>query len=371
MKPVPQRMEIAGVRTMNSPTPSEFCVALTADFYDESGEPKFADAGFGVFDKHNGITVSKFAEHQPDITASQLEGCQGVIVLTPRVTAESLAECRDLLAVGRFGVGYDGVDVAACTGNDVVAMITPGAVDRPVAEATIGWMIALTHHMMAKDRLVRTGKWNDRTQYMGCELRDRTLGVIGLGGIGKKLVSLLQGFGMQQPLVFDPFVSPDVIEEIGARSVKLDDLLSTADFVSVHCPLTEETRGLIGTAALSRMKQDAYLLNTARGGIIDEDALFDALQNGRISGAALDCFDNEPITTPHRFGELENVILAPHSIAWTAEMFRDIGRSACQSMVDLSQGQRPAGVLNPVLFEKDSFRSKWARLSGIALEDLA
>jgi phosphoglycerate dehydrogenase-like enzyme len=231
-------------------------------------------------------------------------------------------------------------------------------------------MIALTHHMMAKDRLVRTGKWNERTQYMGCELRDRTLGVIGLGGIGKKLVSLLQGFGMQQPLVFDPFVSPEVVEQMGIRSVELNELLSTADFVSVHCPLTERTRGLIGAAEISRMKQDAYLLNTARGGIIDEDALFDALKNGWISGAALDCFDNEPITTPHRFGELENVILAPHSIAWTAEMFRDIGLSACHSMVDLSQGKRPSGVLNPSLFEKDTFRSKWARLTGIRLGDL-
>lgn len=355
---------------MNSPTSSEFCVTLTADFYDDSGELKFADAGLGVFDDYDGITVSKFAEHQADITASQLAGCQGVIVLTPRVTADTLAECNDLLAVGRFGVGYDGVDVAACTANDVVAMITPGAVDRPVAEATIGWMIALTHHMMAKDRLVRTGKWNERTQYMGCELRDRTLGVIGLGGIGKRLVSLLQGFGMQQPLVFDPFVSPEVLKQMGIRSVGLDELLSTADFVSVHCPLTEKTRGLIGAAEISRMKQNAYLLNTARGGIIDEDALFDALKNGRISGAALDCFDNEPITRPHRFGELENVILAPHSIAWTAEMFRDIGLSACHSMVDLSQGKRPSGVLNPVLFEKDSFRSKWARLTGLTLEDL-
>jgi phosphoglycerate dehydrogenase-like enzyme len=349
---------------------SDFCVALTADFYDELGELRFDDAGLSVLEEHTYIRAAKFDEHLPEIAAAQLEGFHGVIVLTPRVTAESLAASDDLLAVGRFGVGYDGVDVDACTANDVVAMITPGAVDRPVAEATIGWMIALTHHMMAKDRLVRTGKWNERTNYMGCELRDRTLGVIGLGGIGRKLVSLLQGFDMRQPLVFDPFVAQEAVEEIGARSVELDELLSTADFVSVHCPLTEQTRGLIGVAEIGRMKPDSYLLNTARGGIIDEDALVDALKNHRIAGAALDCFDNEPIVEPHRFGELDNVLLAPHSIAWTGEMFRDIGRSACQSMVDLSRGRRPAGVLNPVLFERDAFRTKWSRLTGIAVEDL-
>ncbi len=348
----------------------QFRVVLTADFYDDSGQLRFDDAGLSVLEEHAHIRASKLDEHLPEIAAAQLEGVHGVIVLTPRVTAESLAASDNLLAVGRFGVGYDGVDVDACTDNDVIAMITPGAVDRPVAEATIGWMIALTHHMVAKDLLVRTGKWNDRTNYMGCELRDRTLGVIGLGGIGRKLVSLLQGFEMKPPIVFDPFISPGTVAEIGARSVGIDELLSTADFVSVHCPLNDRTRGLIGVPELERMKPDAYLLNTARGGIIDEDALFDALKNNRIAGAALDCFDNEPITEPHRFGELDNVLLAPHSIAWTGEMFRDIGRAACQGMVDLSQGRRPVGVLNPVLFERDSFRTKWSRLTGIAVEDL-
>lgn len=271
---------------MNNSQRPPFRIAQTADFYDESGEPKFADLGLGLFDNHSNIEVSKFAEHRPEITPNQLENCNGVIVLTPSVTANSFADCEDLLAVGRFGVGYDTVDVDACTENNVLAMITAGAVDRPVAEATIGWMIALTHHMLVKDKLVRTGHWNDRTQFMGCELRDRTLGVIGLGGIGRTLVTLLQGFGMKQPIVFDPFVPAEIPKELGVRSVELNELLSSADFVSIHCPLTEQTRGLIGAAELQQMKRDAYLLNTSRGGIVDEDALFDALNNHRIAGAA-------------------------------------------------------------------------------------
>ena len=117
------------------------------------------------------------------------------------------------------------------------------------------------------------------------------------------------------------------------------------------------------------MRRDAYLLNTARGGIVEEEALFKALQTRRIAGAALDCFEDEPVTEPHRFGELDNVILAPHCIAWTDELFRDIGRTACQSMLDLSAGQRPKGVLNPELFERTSFREKWRRIIGRPAED--
>lgn len=356
---------------MNQPQLQPFRVALTADFYDEAGEAKFADLGLQVFEGYDGVQTTRLGEYRAEITADQLTECAGVIVLSPRVTAETLTACDNLLAIGRFGVGYDSVDVDACTNNDVLAMITSGAVDRPVAEATIGWMIALSHHMLVKDRLVRTGQWNDRTNYMGCELRNRTLGIVGLGGIGRTLVSLLQGFGMNQPIAFDPYVPAEVLAELGVRAVSLEELLTTADFVSVHCPLNDKTRGLIGAEQLALMKPSAYLLNTARGGIVDEPALLAALQNKRLAGAALDCFENEPITTPSVFGKLENVILAPHSIAWTAELFRDIGHTACQSMLDLSLGRRPVGVLNRELFERESFRQKWSRITGISMEHLA
>lgn len=339
-----------------------FRIALTADFYDEDGTPRYSDFGLDTFDGHEHIDVSKFSDHRSEITFEQLAGKHAVLVLTPRVTAATLAGCEDLLAISRFGVGYDSVDVEACTSNNVLVTITPGAVDRPVAEATIAWMLALTHHVLQKDRLVRTGCWDDRSQYMGSELRDRTLGVIGLGGIGRKLVQLVQGFGMRQPIVYDPFVAPEIIVESGVKRVQLDELLQTADFVSLHCPLNGQTRGLIGAEQLALMKPHSYLLNLARGGIVDEDALYDALAGRRIAGAALDCFENEPVVTPHRLGELDNVLLAPHSIAWTVELFRDIGRTACQSLLDLSQGRRPSGVVNPEVFDNAAFHAKWNRI---------
>lgn len=345
--------------------PKPFRVTLTADFYDASGQPRFADLGFSVLEGHSHVSVSKFDQHWPEISPQQLQGSQAAIVLTPRVTEATLANSDDFLAIGRFGVGYDSVDVAACTRNGVLAMITAGAVDRPVAEATIAWMLALTHQLLPKDRLVRTGQWDHRTNYMGSELRDRTLGVVGLGGIGQCLVKLLDGFGMKPPIAFDPMLPASAFDAIGVRSVSLDELMRTSDFVSIHCPLNEKTRGLIGPEQLHLMKPDAYLLNTARGGIVDEDALYDLLKAGGIAGAALDCFAVEPVVTPSRFGDLDNVVLAPHSIAWTHEMFRDIGRTACQSMLDLSLGRWPHGVLNPQLKSNPQFLAKWKRLTGV------
>ena len=138
------------------------------------------------------------------------------------------------------------------------------------------------------------------------------------------------------------------------RPVGLDELLAEADFVSIHCPLTEQTRGLIGRARSALMKPDAYLINTARGGIVDEDALFDALSAGRIAGAALDCFADEPVVRPHRFGTLDNVLLAPHCIAWTDELFRDIGRAACQGMLDLASAHA-ARRGQPEVFDRPGF----------------
>ena len=339
-----------------------FIVALSGDIYDSDGKPKFAELGLDQFEGQGHIQLGATLENRPEIGPDQISDIQGLILLAPCVTGKTLSQADEFLVISRFGVGYDTVDVEACTQADVVLLITRGAVDRPVAEATVGWMIALSHHMRRKDNLVRNGQWDQRTNFMGCELRDRTLGIIGLGGIGRAVVRLLQGFGMNQPLAFDPIVDPDAAAKLGVRLVELDELMRNADFVSIHCSLNDVTHNLIGARQIEMMKPDAYLLNTARGGIVDEDALYDALKQNRIAGAALDCFIAEPITSPHRFGELDNVMLAPHSIAWTHELFRDMGHTACQGVVELSLGQKPNGVVNHEVFDRESFQDKWARL---------
>lgn len=342
------------------PDANAFHVALTADFFNDSGKPAYDDLGLSVFDDHPHITHDRFKKHHDPIKAKQIGDANGVIVLTPAVTKDTLSSADKLIAIGRFGVGYDKVDVEACTEADVVAFITAGAVDRPVAEATVTWLLTLTHNVLAKDRLVREGKWDDRSNYMGSEMRDRTLGIIGLGGIGKSLVALLDDFGMHRPMAYDPFLTQEMADQAGVRKVELEELLENADFVSIHCPLTDRTRNLIGKRELGLMKKSAYLINTARGGIVDEDALYEALKKNKIAGAGIDCFIDEPITKPHRFADLKNVVLAPHCIAWTNELFRDIGRAACQGMANLSLGKKPRGVLNPAVFEKKSFIKKWS-----------
>lgn len=339
-----------------------FHVGLTGDFYDAAGQLKYRDIGLGLLESAALMKVQRFAEHHPEIGSEQIGGMNGVIVLTPRVTARTLSTSDNLLAIGRFGVGFDNVDVAACTAADVALFITVGAPDYSVAEATVGWMLALGRHVRVKDKLVREARWETRSQYMGGELRGRTLGVIGFGGIGRTLLKLLGGFSMQQPLVFDPFVSAASVAEVGARAVTLDELLARSDFVSLHCPLNDQTRNLIGSRELALMKPTAFLINTARGGIVNEEDLFAALSANQIAGAALDCFVGEPLTAPPRFAELDNVLLAPHAIAWTHELFRDIGLAACQGMIDLQHGKRPRGVVNPEVFERPTFQAKWQRI---------
>ena len=341
--------------------PGSFRIALTGDFYDAEGNTRFPDMGLQYLDQDPHIEYFMFEEHRPEIEADQYGDANAILVLSPSVTAATLGDPSDLLAIGRYGVGYDTVDVPACTEADVLLCISKGAVDRPVAEATIGWMIALTHNMRVKDGLVRTGEWDARTNHMGCEIRERTFGAVGLGGISRETIRLLSGFGMNPPIAFDPFVSKADAAEMGVELVELEDLMGRADFVSVHCPLTDETRDLIGEDEIALMKADAYLINTARGGIVNEDALYAALEQCKIAGAALDCFEVEPVVEPHRFGKLENVILAPHSIAWTVELFRDIGKTTCHSMIDLSRGREPVGIVNREVLERPGFKQKWER----------
>jgi phosphoglycerate dehydrogenase-like enzyme len=339
-----------------------FRVALTSDFFDSAGTVQFQDVGLSVFQQQPHIEVIPMTGFYPSVKPDQFRGCNAAILMDSGADRETVSESQDLLALCRFGVGYNDIDVRACTDADVCFFTCAGAVDRSMAEATVGWMIALGHHYRMKDLIVRTGRWNETPRYMGIELRDRVFGAVGLGGIARATIDLLRGFGMAPPLAFDPYASPADAERAGVELTTLDDLLSRADFVSIHCPLNDRTRNLIGARELALMKSEAYLINTARGGIVNEDALYDALKALQIAGAAMDVFVGEPFDQPHRFGDLDNVLLAPHAVGWTHELFRDIGRAACQGIVDLTNGQRPRSVINPEVFERYGFQEKWKRL---------
>ena len=185
-----------------------FSVGLTRDFLTPEGDLVYQDIGLSLLDAAPNLDHRFLDRHEPQLTPELLRDWDAVISLTPKYSAASFEGVEQLTAIMRFGVGYDMVDVNACTQADVLLCITAGAVNNSVAEATIGWMLALSHRMADKDKLVRDGKWAERSLYMGSELRDKTLGVVGLGGIGGKLIEMLRAFGMAQPLAYDPYTSP-------------------------------------------------------------------------------------------------------------------------------------------------------------------
>ena len=351
-------------------TPAKDCfrIALSADFLDEAGHPAFPDIGLDLLDGNPGISHSFLTEYRAEYVPGQLRHLDVLISLKPRVTATSLDGVERLCAIGRCGVGYDNVDLAACTAHDIAVFITPTAVMRPVAESIVLFVLALSHNLVLKDRLVRHGRWAESTHKLGTEPRDRVVGTVGLGNIAGEAIRLLRPFGIARVLAFDPYATAARARELDAELVDLDTLLRRSDYVLVNCALTPETRGLIGAPELDKMKPEAVIVNTARGPIIQEQALIEALENKRIRGAALDVFEKEPVPPNSRLLSLDNVILTSHSVAWTVELFRDMGRMDCAGALAVARGEAPMHVVNREVLERPGFRAKLEahRKSGVA-----
>ena len=335
-----------------------FRVGITRDFLTPEGELTYKDMGLGFLDDCNKIEYEFIKAHHAIATPEMLDGYNAVISLAPAYNADSFEGITDLKAICRFGVGYDMINIDACNKANVLLTVTRGAVNHSVAESIITWMLALSHNVFAKDKLVRTGKWSQRNKYTGIELRQRTLGIIGLGGIGKKLVEMLQAFGMNRPLAYDPYINNRNVEKMGVEAVDLDTLLKRSDFISINCPLTNETKNLIDKRNLSLVKENAFIINTARGGIVNEEALVERLVDKSIAGYASDVFEHEPVSENNPLLELDNVILAPHCIAWTDELFKEIGSMVCQQVVQIAEGRVPAHIVNDEILEKWKIKNK-------------
>ncbi len=341
----------------------QFRIGITRDFIADNGKLTYKNIGLHLLDADSQCRHEFFAEHHSPVRPEQIAGFDAVLSLTPAWNTETFAGGADrLLIVARFGVGYDMCDVAALTANDVLLTITPGATDLPVAGGVLAMMLALSRRLFAKDRLVREGRWADRAHYQGTEIAGKTLGIVGFGGAGRELRRLVAPFGMKI-LAHDPFVTDATLAEHGAeRTASLEDLFARSDYVSIHCLLNDETRGLIGGDLFRRMKPTAYFLNAARGPIVNEADLIEALQNGRMAGAGLDVFEQEPPPLDNPLLQMENVILAPHAVCWTDECFQAIGESAIVSILSVLCGERPAGLLNPEVLDRPGFKAKLAAL---------
>jgi phosphoglycerate dehydrogenase-like enzyme len=342
-------------------SPEGFRVGFSADFRREDGSLAFPDIGLSLLEGVSGISYDFLTEYRAEYVPGQLADYDVLISLKPRVTAHSVDGVSRLCAIGRCGVGYDNVDLNACTEHGIAVYITPGGVVRPVAESIVLLVLALSHRLLQKDRMVRQGRWAESTHHLGREPRDRVVGTIGLGNIASEAVRLLKVLNVGRFLAFDPYASQQHARELGVEMVSLEELLRHSDYVLVNCPLAPETRGLIGAAQFALMKPDAVLINTARGPIVIEAALIEALQNGQIAGAALDVFEKEPLGADSPLTSMENVILTSHSIAWTEELFRDMGGIDCEGALAIYRGEIPRSVVNPQVFENRLFHEKLAR----------
>jgi D-3-phosphoglycerate dehydrogenase len=264
----------------------------------------------------------------------ELRNFQVVIVRSEtRLDRELLEQATELELIIRAGIGVDNIDVAYATEKGILVANTPRGNAATIAEHTFAMIGALARHIPQADAHVRRGEWN-RQRFIGSELRGKSLGIIGLGNIGSVVAGIGTGYGMEI-LAYDPFVSLEMAERHGAVKVEsLDDLLAQSDFVSIHVPLNEATRGLIGAAALSKMRPTAYLINCARGGIVDEDALAEAVRARRIAGAALDTLVKEPPPPGHPLLGLENVIVTPCLATSTREAQEQVAVEASQLILE-------------------------------------
>jgi len=337
-----------------------FRVGLTRDFLKPDGSLGFGDIGLDALDEQPGLAWEFLPESHIELPRAVADEYDALLVLGPKVTTATVAGCQRLALVARFGVGYDNVDVPACTAAGVMLTITPDGVRRPVASSVLAFLLALAHKLPIKDRLTRAGRWHERLDYMGLGLTGKTLGVIGLGNIGREVFRLAAPLEMRH-VGHDPHVTPAAAAAAGIRWLALDELLASADFVVVCCALTTETHHLLDARRLALMQPASYLINVARGPIVDQAALTAVLREGMIAGAALDVFEQEPIDPSDPLLVLDNVILAPHAICWTDECFLNNGRSALRSILDVAAGRVPQFVVNREVLDAPALKAKLRR----------
>jgi D-3-phosphoglycerate dehydrogenase / 2-oxoglutarate reductase len=297
---------------------------FVADDVSEAGLGPLRSAGF-IVEKRPGLA--------PPELHGALENCEGLIVRSEtKVTAALLDAANSLRVIGRAGVGVDNIDVPAATIRGVVVMNAPDGNTITTAEHTIAMLISLARSIPQASSSLKSGSW-DRKKFIGVELQGKTLGIVGLGRIGRVVASRARAMGMLI-VAYDPFVAPEQARDLEIELAPLDEVYARADFLTVHTPLTAETRGLIDAEALGKMKRGARIVNCARGGLVDEDALYEAITSGSIAGAALDVFTQEPPPADHRLLQLEQVIVTPHLGASTREAQEGVALTVAEQMRD-------------------------------------
>jgi phosphoglycerate dehydrogenase-like enzyme len=354
-----------------------FRVAFTGDFLDESGSPAYGDNALDRLKSRPYVRwhfVTDLAPKPADpaywsrlysleVTADHIRDVDGLVVLRPWVKGSTFASgAGDLVVIGRSGAGYDKIDLAACTENGVAVFNAPRALNHPTASAALLFMLALAKRLPDQERVVRQGRWDRQAAVMGGELRGRTLGIIGLGHTGRELAQLVAPFAMRV-LAFSPHADPVQARALGVRLTALEELLRESDFVSLHCRLTDATRRIIGAAQLALMKPSAYFINVGRGELVDQPALVAALRERSIAGAGLDVFEVEPLPLGDPLLELENVLVTPHWLASTSDVWLATGTAMAEGMLRAARGELPENIVNPEVLDHAEFLRKLSRFT--------
>jgi D-3-phosphoglycerate dehydrogenase len=258
-----------------------------------------------------------------------------------------LRRAPNLLVVSSNGAGFDPVDVEACTEAGVLVVNQSGGNAHSVAEHALGMLLTLSKRIIEADRALRRDASVNRNALMGTEAQGKTIGIVGLGNVGRRIAQLCNGLFAMKVLAYDPYLSADEIAGRGAEKVELDELLRRSDYVSINCPLTKESRGMIGARQFALMQKHAYFITTARGFIHDEAALLEALREKRIAGAGLDVWSKEPPPSDHPLLKFDNVLASPHTAGVTTEARINMGKIAAEQLLDALDGKRPPRIINP------------------------
>lgn len=314
-----------------------YSVLIADPIHDDGCELLKKEAKFRV-DVTTGLDEATLIERIADYDAL-------IVRSKTRITRPIIAAGSCLKAIGRAGIGVDNIDVIAATERGIVVLNTPDANATTTAELTLAHLLSLSRHLPQADRAVRQNEWQPG-RYSGVELAQKTIGIIGFGTIGRLVARRCAGLKMRV-LAYDPFVAPEIMEQSGIEPIDLDSLVASADYVSLHCPLTEKTRHLIDARRLAAMKRGARLINCARGGLVDEGALVDTLKRGHIAGAALDVYETEPPRDSPLL-TLDNVVLTPHLGASTEEAQRAVSLKLAQDLIKfLAAGEAETAVNLP------------------------
>lgn len=309
------------------------------------------ERGVQVFDDR--FEVRTASDPSVATVIREIAGVEGVIVRTAPFPREIMEAATALKVIGRHGVGVDNIDVKAATEKGIVVVNTPNANATSVAEHTVTVIGALAKRVAPYDRATREGRWEIRNSYKAIDLDGKTLGLVGIGRIGSMVARRVGAAFNMKVIAYDPYVTVEKARELGVTLCpQMEEVFRQADVVSLHTPLTPETRRFVNAARLSLMKPTAFLINLSRGEVVDEKALYEALKSGVIAGAAIDVYDPEPPPADSPLFTLENILLSPHSAALTQECVIRMATGAAEGVVDLLSGKRPQFVVNPEVYKR-------------------